>query len=180
MIVCTHGHNEQNRKNSVLDQECLFYQFRKMQRVQSGCGKRMYSHERKRSILSCPFATLSSPNFEELCYAWGKNNQSDKPCFQAHHKNKNNLPSSHSIFLSPSSVCLFTWKINGKIATETQHKVSIEVGAAGHGTGAEEKAWLPPGPISNIGALSARGLSAVMNMTALGLCAAPFIPFERK
>lgn len=136
IVVSTHGHNEQNGKTSFLDQECLFYQFRKMQRVQGGCGKRMYSHDRKHSI-SCSFATLPSPNFEELFYAWGKNNQSDKPCFEAQHKNKNNLPSSHSIFLSPSSVCLFTWKINGKIASETQHKVSIEVGAAGHSAGAE-------------------------------------------
>lgn len=39
--------------------------------------------------------------------------------------------------LSLSSVCLFTWKINRKMVTEMQHKVSIEVAAAGHSAGVE-------------------------------------------
>lgn len=137
--TCTHVHNEQNGKNSVLGWGYLFYQFRETWRVQRRCGKRIYSLDRKHSIPPLSFCNTVFTKCQSIILHLGKktNKQTDKPCFQAHRENKNNLPSNHRIFLSPSSVCLFTWKINGKTVTETQHKVPIEVAAAGHSTGTE-------------------------------------------
>lgn len=66
-----------------------------------------------------------------------KNTTTVEACFQAHWKNKNNHTSSHCICLSPSSVCLFTWKINGKTEVEMQHKASIKDAALGHSAGVE-------------------------------------------
>lgn len=149
-----------------------------MWRVWNGFKTR-YVLDRKHSIpsfLSFVFTKCQCT----ILHVWRKK-QVNKPCFQTHWENKNCLPSSRLIFLSPCSIYLFTWKINRKIVTETQRKVSTEVMAVGlEWRLLERRAQLLPGPISNIAILAVWGLSVVMNTTASGLCTVPFIIFWKE
>lgn len=91
------------------------------------------------------------------------------------------LPPFKSPHFSITLFCLFVyledrWEDSGRNAA-----VSIEVIAVGlEWRLLETRAQLLSGPISNIAILAVQGLSVVTNMTASGLCAVPFIPFERK
>lgn len=130
--TCTRVHNEQNGKNSVFARGACFIGLGRCGECKVGTG-RGYTHLTENT--ASPPVLLQHCLHQMSKYYFtlgGKNKQTGKPCFQAHRKNKNNLPLNHHLFLSPSSVCFFIWKINGKTVTETQHKVSMEVAAAGH------------------------------------------------
>lgn len=156
-----------------------------MWRVQSGCGKRIYSLDRKCSIPSCPFATLSSPNVKVLFYTWGGKKNPKQISLASRHTARTKTTSLQvaASFCHPTLFVCLPGRSVGKWWQKHNIRFLLRWWQQGTALGQrllEERARLPPGPISNVAALSARGLSAVMNMTASGLCAAPFIPFERK
>lgn len=130
--MCTHEHNEQNGKKSVLGQGACFISFKRCERCEMGARRGcIYLTEN----IASPSVLLQHRVHQMSMYYFilEEKKTSKQISLASRHTGRTKIASLQVT----TSVYLFTWKINGNMVTEVQHKVSIEVVVAGHISGME-------------------------------------------
>lgn len=130
--MCTHEHNEQNGKKSVLGQGACFISFKRCERCEMGARRGcIYLTEN----IASPSVLLQHRVHQMSVYYFIL--EEKKPSKQISLASRHTGRTKIASLQVTTSVYLFTWKINGNMVTEVQHKVSIEVVVAGHISGME-------------------------------------------
>lgn len=183
--TCAHVRDEQNGKSSVLGRGACFISLERCEGCKVGAG-RGYTHLTE-NVASPPVLLQHCLHQMSKYYftLGGKIIPNKQISLASRHTARTKITSLQvtASFCHPTLFVCLPGRSMGKRWQKHNIRFLLRWRQQGTALGQrllEERARLPPGPISNVVALSARGLLAVMNMTASGLCAAPFIPFERK